>query len=222
MAKIKEKEQSVDLRKQGMSIGEIAKKLLVSKSTVSGWCKDIPLSNEAIERISKKGKAKSVAGLMRYSESVRQNRIAATKISTQKGADALGSLSNRDIYCIGLGLYWAEGYKQGSQEFGFTNSDPQMITFYMKWLEVVFGVQKESIILRVSINQLHVHRINEVETFWASHLLVPQSQFTKPSFVHTVSKKVYKNKATHMGTLRIKVRRGTVMRREVLGAIKSI
>ncbi len=222
MAKIKEKEQSVDLRKQGMSIGEIAKKLVVSKSTVSGWCRDISLSNEAIERISKKGRANSIAGLMRYSESLRQQRIAATKISTQKGKDDLGSLSDRDIYCIGLGLYWGEGYKQGSQEFGFTNNDPQMITFYMKWLHVVFGVQTEDVILRVSINQLHVDRISEVETFWARHISVSQSQFTKPSFVHAVSKKIYKNKATHMGTLRIKVRRGTVMRREVLGAIKSI
>jgi len=66
---------------------------------------------------------------MRYSESLRQQRIAATKISTQKGKDDLGSLSDRDIYCIGLGLYWGEGYKQGSQEFGFTNNDPQMILF---------------------------------------------------------------------------------------------
>ena len=222
MAKTKEKEEATTLRKQGMSIGEIAKEVSVSKSTVSGWCRDISLSNKAIERISKKGREKSIAGLMRYSESVRQKRIAATKVSSQKGADKLGYLSDRDVYCIGLGLYWGEGYKQGSQEFGFTNSDRQMITFYIRWLQVVFGIAKEDLILRVSINQLHEKRIGEVEKFWSEHISVPKCQFTKPSFVKTASKKVYKNQSIHMGTLRIKVRRGTAMRREILGAIKAM
>lgn len=222
MAKIKEKEQAILLRKKGMSIGEIAQALFVSKSTVSGWCRDISLSDEAISRIAKKGKQKSVEGLMRYSESVRQKRIKNTQVSMFVGAKRLGELSDRDIYCIGLGLYWGEGYKTGSQEFGFTNSDPQMVTFYIRWLKVVFNIKKEDLILRVSINQLHEHRIEEVEKFWSGHIDVPRCQFTKSSFVKTASKKVYKNQSSHMGTLRIKARRGTSMRREVLGAIKSI
>jgi uncharacterized protein YjcR len=222
MAKFKEKEQAITMRELGMSIGEIAKKVSVSKSTVSGWCRDITLSDVAISRISKNGREKSVAGLMRYSESVRQKRISATEVSTQKGAEALGRLSDRDIYCIGLGLYWGEGYKQGSQEFGFTNSDSHMISFYIRWLKTVFNIKDADLILRVSINQLHKQRIEEVEAFWSGHTSVPRCQFTKPSFVKTLSKKVYKNQSTHMGTLRIKVRRGTVLRREVLGAIKSI
>jgi predicted transcriptional regulator len=222
MAKIKEKEIAINLRKQGVSIGEVAKKLSVSKSTVSVWCRDISLSEKAILRIAKSGKVKSVAGLMRYSEKIRQKRIVSTELSMFKGSKKLGKLSDRDIYCIGLGLYWGEGYKQGNQEFGFTNSDPQMITFYLKWLEVVFDVSKDDLILRVSINQLHTNRIGEVENFWSKHTQVPRCKFTKPSLVKTASKKVYANHAEHMGTLRIKVRRGTDMRREVLGAIKSI
>lgn len=222
MAKIKEKEQAIMLRKQGASIGEISKTLKVSKSTASVWCRDIALTDEAIGKIAAKGREKSVVGLMRYSERIRQNRISATKRSMYEGAKKLGQLSDRDVYCIGIGLYWGEGYKQGNQEFGFTNSDPQMISFYLRWLDMVFGVQKTDLILRISINQLHENRILEVERFWSEHTGVPQSQFTKPSFVNTTSKKVYKDESKHMGTLRIKVRKGTTMRREVLGAIKSI
>ncbi len=205
-----------------MSIGEIAKKLAVSKSTVSLWCRDIPLSSKAIERISQKGKQKSVSALLRHAEKIRQKRLADVARSMRIGADKLGTLSNRDIYCIGLGLYWGEGYKTGSQEFGFTNSDPHMITFYLRWLQVTFSVQTEDLILRVSINQSHKNRIAEVERFWSRHTGVPLHQFTKPSFVRSTSKKVYKNHSSHMGTLRIKVRKGTSLRREVLGAIKSI
>jgi len=222
MAKIKEKEQAITLRTQGKSIGEIAKKLTVSKSTVSVWCRDIALSDVAISKISKNGREKSVVGLMRYSESIRQKRITDTQKSMRLGADNLGKLSDRDIYCLGIGLYWGEGYKTGNQEFGFTNSDAQMITFYLRWLHVVFAIELKDLILRVSINQSHEYRIKEVEKFWSKHTSIPTSQFTKPSFVKTQSKKVYSNHSQHMGTLRIKVRRGTVMRREILGAIKSI
>jgi hypothetical protein len=54
-------------------------------------------------------------------------------------------LNSRDIYCIGLGLYWGEGYKTGNQEFGFTNSDPKMVCFYIYWLESTFGVKKSEL-----------------------------------------------------------------------------
>ena len=81
MAKIIEKEKAITLRKQGSSIGEIAKHLFVSKSTVSGWCRDISLSDDAIARIAKKGRVKSIVGLMRYSETVRQKRIDATELN---------------------------------------------------------------------------------------------------------------------------------------------
>jgi len=74
----------------------------------------------------------------------------------------------------------------------------------MKWLHVVFGVQTEDVILRVSINQLHVDRISEVETFWARHISVSQSQFTKPSFVHAVSKKYIKIKLLIWARLELK------------------
>ena len=64
----------------------------------------------------------------------------------------IGTLSNRDILMIGLGLYWGEGYKYENGELGFTNSNPQMIRFYFKWLEL-WKVEKSSLIFRLTINE---------------------------------------------------------------------
>lgn len=222
MAKTKEHEQAISLREKGNSISSISRQLGVSKSTVSVWCRDISLSLSAIKRVSNNGKMKATIALLQYSESVRQKRIIDTQRSMGKGAHMLGKLNQRDIYCLGLGLYWGEGYKRGSQEFGFTNSDPDMIIFYIKWLKTVFGADKNQLILRVSINAMHTDRIKEVEKYWSRLTNVPLDQFTKSSLIKTRSEKVYKNTQAHMGTLRIKVRRGTAMRREVIGAIKSI
>lgn len=221
MAKFKEKNQAIKLRNTGWSIGDIAKRVSVSKSTVSMWCRDIALSDTMIEQIAKKSKRKSTDALLHYSESVRLQRQLRTEESESEGKKRLGTLSNRDVYCIGLGLYWGEGYKKGSQEFGFTNSDPQMVLFYLQWLQVVFGVQKCDLILRISINTQHALRAHQVEQYWQQLLGVSSESFTKLSLIKTESKKIY-NDRSHMGTLRIKVRKGTSMRREVMGAIRSI
>jgi hypothetical protein len=186
------------------------------------WCRDIALTSEAISQISLRCESKTTQALLQYSESLRIKRQNDTKVSKRKGKDILGKLSERDIYCIGLGLYWGEGYKRGSQEFGFTNSDPMMVKFYIQWLKIVFNVDTKDLILRVSINELHRARIQVVESYWSSLLNIPLSSFTKPSLIKTQSKKVYSNSEMHFGTLRIKVRRGTNMRREVIGALEAL
>jgi transcriptional regulator with XRE-family HTH domain len=222
MSKQKERESAQSFRQKGMSISDIATKLKVSKSTVSTWCKDIVLSEEAIEIITRTSKSKSTTSLLRYTESLRAKRQENILISYEVGKKKVGKLSVRDIYCIGLGLYWGEGYKRGSQEFGFTNSDPRMIVFYLLWLHTVFKVNNIDLIARVSINSAHQSRAEEVEKYWSRTTRIPRSQFTKISFLKSQSKKVYTNTENYYGTLRVKVRRGTTMRREVLGAIVEI
>lgn len=219
MAKIQEKERAQKLRVLGYSIGDIAKQLAVSKSTVSLWCRDIQLSAAAKTRIAQKGNSKATVGLLAYSETKRQVRQARTKANTNRGIQRTGTLTERDLWCIGLGLYWGEGYKRGNREFGFTNSEPDMIQFYIHWLRAVFAVPKDQLILRVSINQQHQHRINAVEAYWSTLTRIPRTQFTKASLIKTTAKKQYNNTEKHFGTLRIKVRKGNKWREEVLGAI---
>lgn len=222
MAKTKEREQAQSLRKTGVSIKDIAKKMSVSTSTVSLWCRDIVLSKAAIQKIVSNSQHKSTLGILRYTESLRLRRQQNVLDDRALGALQLGLLSDRDIFCLGLGLYWGEGYKKGNQEFGFTNSDSKMISFYLKWLSVVFAVTAKDLILRVSINELHKHRIDEVQGFWVRTTGIPISQFTAPSLIKTKSLKTYSNHSDHYGTLRVKVRRGTRMRRQILGAIDSV
>jgi predicted transcriptional regulator len=222
MAKIKQREIAQKLRIDGVSISDIATKLHISKSTVSLWCRDIVLTPEAIQNIVQNSQYKSTASILKYTEGLRIKRQLNVKSDMQAGAQLLGSLSERDILCVGLGLYWGEGYKQGNQEFGFTNSDPKMIQFYIHWLRTVFKVVTTDLILRVSINESHKKRVTEVEEFWSQVTGVPQGQFTKTSLIKTKVRKIYSNPENHNGTLRIKVRKGTSMRRTVLGALDAL
>lgn len=222
MAKTQEKIEAEKLRHAGHSIGEIAKLLRVSKGTVSMWCRDIVLTQRQIATIAKRSKHHATGALLRASEEKRNRRISDHAKIMKIAQKQIGALSKRDIHMIGLGLYWGEGYKKGSQEFGFTNSDPYMITFYIAWLTTIFNVQKSDLILRISINELHKSRIDKVTQFWSKITKIPETQFTKPSLIKTTLKKKYKNFDEHYGTLRVKVRRGTAMRQKVLASLEYL
>lgn len=54
MAKFKEKIKARELRHRGESIKDIARKLKVSKGSVSRWCRDIELTPQANCKITEK------------------------------------------------------------------------------------------------------------------------------------------------------------------------
>jgi hypothetical protein len=216
------KEIAKKMRRNGTSLGDISKKLHVTKSTLSFWCRDIVLTEFAILKIKTKGKMKSVRGLLRYSESKRKERMIRNILQKQEGATALGALSNRDILMIGLGLYWGEGYKYENGEFGFTNSNPQMIRFYFKWLEL-WSVKKDSLIFRLTINKFFKKEERNIKSFWINFLNIKEKQFSKTTFIQTDLKKAStKNVEKYKGILRVKVRKGTAIRNKILGAIEHI
>jgi len=51
MARFKDREKAIILRKQGMSYSQIKKILKVGKSTLSTWLKDYPLSKQRIREL---------------------------------------------------------------------------------------------------------------------------------------------------------------------------
>ncbi len=222
MANIAKKEKALVLRRKGLSLSEIARKLDANKSTVSHWCRDISLSKLQQKDLYARSSVKSLAALLRAAESKREFRIARVKELTHEGREAVGRLSRRDRFIAGLALYWSEGYKHKGEETGFTNSDPAMILFFIRWLADSYGIRKDRITLRVSINGGHAKRVKRVEHYWTKVTGVPLSQFTKTSLIKTVLKKEYANASVHYGTLRVKVRNGTDLRRKILGSIEQL
>lgn len=208
------------LRRNGNSLHDIVKILGVNKSTVSFWCRDISLTESAIQKIAKQTKNKVSIGLLRYSERIRKERVKNDINLKKMGARMIGEVSGRDIFTTGLGLYWGEGYKNG--EFGFTNSNPDIISFYLKWLKF-FDVSKDGLIFRLTINQAFQREENKIINFWIRLLNVKREQFSQTTRIRTDLKKAsMKNKNNYKGILRVKVRNGLSLRHKVLGAIGHI
>ncbi|MDO8482847.1 MAG: hypothetical protein Q7S86_03455 [bacterium] len=222
MADIVKKEKAQILRKEGLGINEIAEVLNASKSTVSYWCKDIELTQTQINRLRQKQKNSGIKALFATFEKKRQQRILSVNRLMQEGRREVQSITKRELFLLGLALYWAEGYKKGNEEVGFTNGDSKIIRLIIKWFRVCYQVDPNNFILRVSINELHRNRVNEVVDYWVKETSLCASQFTKTSLIKTKSKKIYSDISKHFGTVRIKVRRGANLRRRILGSLEAL
>ncbi len=222
MAKPMQQEKAMAMRRKGASIGVIAEELAVSKSTASSWCKDIALSKSQIDALHAGMKKAGTRALLLVAEKKRAERMRNIERFSRLGTRDVGRLSKRDLFILGLGLYWGEGYKNGSEETAFTNSDPHMIRVFISWLEKIYDIPKNSLIFRISINKIHEKRIELIHRYWTHFLGVSKDQFTKPSFIQAPVKKAYKNNDEYYGILRVKARNGVNLRRRILGSLDKL
>ncbi|RST05981.1 hypothetical protein E2C00_09475 [Streptomyces sp. WAC05374] len=151
-----------ELRLQGMTYDQIQVELGCSKSSISLWVRDLPKP----ERKRTREEASAIA--RRGWEATLQRRDAEREQTKTAAANAVGDLSERELFLAGVGLYWAEGTKSKAhrpqERVTFINSDPGMIEVFLSWLTLL-GVKREQLRYHV-----HVHEsadVGEAERFWA-------------------------------------------------------
>lgn len=220
MAKSKEKIEARKLRKEGKSIKEIAKKLRISVGSVSAWCNDIELTEEQKTKLSLRVTDPYYGKKREYLERKQKEfKIKILKLKNQ-GIQEIGKLSKREIFLIGVALYWGEGFKKDRQ-VGFANINREMIKFFIYWLEICFNITNKDLIIRVTANESYKDRISKLERYWSNELNIPLTQFSKPFFQKSVWKKQYDNN-NYYGVLRIKVRRSVNLLRKIYGYIEGV
>ena len=222
MYSIQIKNQAKSLRNRGKSIYDIAKILGLNPTTISYWCRDIKLSKSLIQKISDNGKKKTMVAMLVYTEKQRIERLSRQRKERMRGKRLLGKLSSRDLMIVCLGLYWGEGYKGSDGELGFTNSNPDIIKFYLSWLSLLC-VPREDLIFRLTINDVFKNHAVQIKTFWITRLRVKEGQFSKTTLIKTGLKKAdIFNEDTYKGILRVKVRSGNALKNRILGALEHI
>ena len=224
-----DKNKALKLRLQGRSYSEISKLLGMSKSTLSNWFTGLELSDSAKARISKRVLIRSVLGLVnrnRMQTKVAEDRARETR-NTSK-SEVL-NISKRELFLIGIALYWAEGYKRPITRNGrvrtfhpvsFTNSDPNLVKVFLRFLREVCEVQEEKITADVRIYE---HQ-NEgyLLDFWSKITNIPFTRFKK--FYYGVSK-LNQNKRPYnilpYGTIQVRVN-STNLYHRIMGWIEGL
>lgn len=207
------RQEAIRLRLKGRSFSEIYEELGIAKSTLSGWLKDVVLSDGALLRLQGRVRQGTLNGL------VKRNKLQTAV--AQKRAGELRSVSKslviklnkKDLLLLGAALYWAEGYKRPIVRYGreltshsisFVNADPHMIKAFVSFLKVILNIPSEKIILYMrlypQINELHARR------YWKGVTGLPSSCFRKASFLITNASKGHRPSGRlPYGTLQIHV-----------------
>ncbi|MDO8590989.1 MAG: hypothetical protein Q7R65_03365 [bacterium] len=220
MTLVHKREKALVFRTQGLSLSEIASKLIVSKSTVSLWCQNISLTKMQLQRLKKKMVVSQEQGRLRAIEAIRAKKLKKVEGYRMDGLRDISKLSKKEFLVTGIGLYWGEGSKSG--KLSFINSDPELIKFMYIWFQKVFGIKKADFMPRVFINISHKDRIDKVINFWSKQLKLPKSQFGKVTLLKMSQKKVYANRETYYGVLALRIRKGTNGLYRILGLIEGL
>src|SRR3989338_813739 len=92
----------------------------------------------------------------------------------------IGRLSKRELLIAGIFLYWGEGTKSGRASVCVSNTDPSVLIFFLKWLNIL-GVPSRKVRVRL---HLYTDMDQEKEmNFWSHKLLVPRTRFMRPNFI---------------------------------------
>ncbi|MFI0239713.1 hypothetical protein [Streptomyces sp. NPDC016845] len=203
-----------ELRLQGLTYDQIQLELGCSKSSISLWVRDLPKP----ERRDPSEQARLAATKRWERESVVRE---AERRQTKEAATAeVGAMTDREVFLAGVTLYWAEGAKDKAysrrEKLYFVNSDPNVIRFYLRWLDVL-GVGRDRLRFRVNIHESA--DVAGAEGFWADLAGVDASTFQRTTLKKHNPKTSRKNTSeAYRGCLAVYVLGGAELYRRVEGA----
>ncbi|WP_121831345.1 helix-turn-helix domain-containing protein [Streptomyces sp. S1] len=203
-----------ELRLEGWTYDRIQAELGCSKSSISLWVRDLPKPEPRYTEEERR--ARMNAGLARLRATQDEERQETKRLAHE----SVGALSDRELFIAGVTLYWAEGTKDKTyrrrEVLQFINSDPNVITLYLRWLDLL-GVTPDRLRFRVGIHESA--DVAEAERFWAELAGVDASTFQRSTLKRHNPKTVRKNTAeAYRGCLVVYVTGGSELYRRMEGA----
>ncbi|MEU9114080.1 hypothetical protein AB0D04_20415 [Streptomyces sp. NPDC048483] len=180
------RDKARELRKQGRTYDEIVAELGVAKSSVSLWVRDLPKPRKSPEAMHQMREARWAP--------YRAARDRAIEETKTEAFSEIGQLTDRDLFLIGVSLYWSEGSKskpyQRRERVIFVNSDPGMIKVFMAWLALL-DVEPEHLRFCVMIHESA--DVEGAERYWADLVGINVSSLCKTVLKKHNPKTVRKN-----------------------------
>lgn len=222
MSKSKEILQAQHLRRQGWGIKDIAKELKVSRSSASVWCREINLTKKQKEVLLKKQISAGSIGRQKGADSNRLKRETAIAEAVNSANSQIKSVTNSDLFYLGLGIYWGEGVKSRSGQASVVNSDPRILKVMIRWFTECLGVNRSEFRPYVYISSHHKLREKIIMSYWENELKLPASQFKTPIYLEQRSKQIHKNHDTYFGVVALRVLKSTGLKYRILSLLGAV
>lgn len=221
LQKIEEKQKAIDLRKQGLSYKEILEKIPVAKSTLSLWLRSVSLAKEQKQRLTDK----KLSAMKRGWEACHTKSILIKEKIKSEAKKEIGKLTNRELWLIGISLYWAEGSKEKNKSVAMrlSNSDPLMIKLFIKWLIEICKIPKEDIYFEIYLHESARNREEEVQKYWTRTTNFPIEYFKKTRWKKNKLKTQRKNIGEkYFGLVNVNIKKGSHLNRKIQGWISGV
>ncbi|MFI7298272.1 hypothetical protein [Streptomyces sp. NPDC050121] len=203
------RERARELRQQGWTYNRIPAELGCSKSWVSLWVRDLP---------SPERPRPDTAPARRGAQRAVENRTAARAELQGRAYAEIGLVSDRELFLIGVGLYWSEGSKAkpgSNRRVIFVNSDANMIKLFLAWLDLL-GVEPDH--RRFSVNIHESADVATAEAYWADQVGIQTDDLLKTSLKRHNPKTNRTNVGEgYHGCLRVAVLKSADLHRRIEG-----
>ena len=212
MAKFKERELALQLRMgKGMSYSQIKERLRVSKSSLSIWLRDYPLSRERINEL----RAWSEKRIERFRDTMRRKKEARLNEAYFVQKKQLLPLTNNELFIAGLFLYAGEGSKTSFGEVSLSNTNPAIVKFFLYWLTKILYIPKDKIKIK-----LHLYRDmdkDKEERYWMGAIGLRKKHFKNPYIKASSSKRISYRGGFGHGTCNVIVRDTRLFEKIIMG-----
>ncbi|MFI5620697.1 hypothetical protein [Streptomyces sp. NPDC051567] len=205
------RDKARELRLQGMTYDRIQAELGCSKSSISLWVRDLPKPESRVRPVGN-DMVRAQQG-RREAYELRKIEYEATRSTAAAG---IGSLTDRELFVLGVGLYWAEGAKaKPNPQIYFTNSDAGMIKVFLAWLRLL-DVSDD--LLRLTLQIHETADASAAEQYWADVTGLDPSHFNKTTLKRHNPRTNRKNTGdNYHGCLSVRVLQGAELYRRVEG-----
>ncbi|XOB41302.1 MAG: hypothetical protein ACKKMW_01045 [Candidatus Nealsonbacteria bacterium] len=199
--RLKDKKRAIKLRIQGKSYREIINIIPnLSKSTLSGWLRNVRLTQEQEEKLKRNIETITCNARMKSAWTRRKKRILQIKIITENARKESSLFFKNPLFLIGTALYWAEGSK-AHEYVQFSNSDPRLIKIMMEWFREICKVPEVKFKIHIYIHK--IYRNENCEKFWSKITKIPVERFGKTTYKPTFYK--IKKNSDYKGVCRIDI-----------------
>jgi transposase len=194
--------RALELRQAGWSYKMIEAEIGVARSTLSGWLRNVTFAQydpRVPQRVLHAQTQATQRNIQRREVAEQQIRDETT---AEMGKLLEDGLSDRELFFVGLMLYWAEGGKT-QNHISLSNSDPLIIQLYVLWLRRCLNVQRSQ--LRANVHAYPDIDVEHVEAYWAEVIGIDRSQFYKIQIDNRTDKTFEKYGKLPHGTVHVKV-----------------
>lgn len=192
------------LRSLGKTYGEIRRNvhLLIPKSTLSDWCKNVRLPKNYIKRLAHLNKKNLDKGRRIGLEISKIKREEFFENLIKKNKPIAKRIIDKEIAKIALAMLClgeASKYKPG-RSFNLGSSDHRIITLFLELLKVCFDFNFEKV--RCTVQCRADQDSKKLERYWVSITGIPKRLFYKSRIDPRTKGKPTKKKE-YMGVLRV-------------------